>query len=93
MYVQLFVFTFQTSVIKTFHFIERAFPQKSLTQHFYRLAEWESKRSQIRKHIPSHAATAKREAILFTVLDHLPTTHKHRNTQSHTSTHTQFVVI
>lgn len=89
MYLQLYVFTFLTSVMfETFCFIECALPQKSLTQHFYRLGERESKRPQVRKHIPSHAETAKREAFFFfTVLDHLPTTHEHRNTVTHQQSH------
>lgn len=40
MYVQLFVYTFLTSVMfKTFCFIESALPLKSLTQGFYRLGQ------------------------------------------------------
>lgn len=93
MYVQLFVFTFLTSVTsRTFHFIERALPRKSLTRHFYRLGE--SKRPWIRKHIPSHAATAKREAFFFSS-QYLTIFPQHTSTETHSLTpaRTQFVVI
>lgn len=88
-YVQLFVFTFLTSAtFRTLRSAERALPQRVLLSFS---TGWETKRPRVQKHVPSHAAKAKREAFFccvffFTVLDHLPTAHKHRNTQSHTST-------
>lgn len=86
MYVQLFVFTFLTSVMfKTFRFIECALSQKSLTQHFYRRGEREWKRPWMGKHIPSRAERAKQEAFFF-FHSTWPSSHN-TPAQKHTVTH------
>lgn len=87
-YVQLFVFTCLTS--KHFCFIERALPQRVLLSFS---TGWESKRPRVQKHIPSHAAEAKRFFFFFSQYSTIFPHHTSTETHSHTPARTQFVVV
>lgn len=73
-------------MFKTFHFIERALPAKESA--FLQASESWSQ-NDLESISVSHSDSKTRGVFFFTVLDHLPTTHKHRNTPART----QFVVV
>lgn len=84
MYDQRFIFTIRISVtLKTFHLTECALLRKSYSAGRARV----KKTSNTKAYLASRSES-KTRGVFFTVLDHLPTTHKHGHPLLHTSTHT-----
>lgn len=89
MYDQLFIFTIRTSVtLKTFHLTEFALLRKSYSAFLQAGRARVEKTSNTKAYLASRGESKTRGGFFFTVLDHLPTTHKQGHPLLHTSTHT-----